>query len=85
VQITVSELVTNAIVHGTGHVTLKAGLHGDALRIEVVDQGTGNAPSIREQAEDDTGGWGLRIVDAVALRWGAFEGTTHVWAELPTS
>ena len=28
------------------------------------------------------GGQGLRIVQALSLDWGAFEGTTHVWAEL---
>ncbi|HEY2653884.1 MAG TPA: hypothetical protein VGI50_18320 [Solirubrobacteraceae bacterium] len=28
-------------------------------------------------------GRNLRIVDQLATTWGAFEGTTHVWAELP--
>ena len=42
-------------------------------------------PEIREQPADESGGWGLRIVDEVALQWGCFEGTTHVWVELPLS
>ena len=83
--IVVSELVTNAVVHGRGRITLEACLHGDRLRIEVVDEGTGKAPDVREQPENAVGGWGLRIVDTLALDWGAFEGTTHVWAELPAA
>ena len=78
----VSELVTNALVHGEGRIFLSAEQQGDVLRIEVVDEGSGEAPAIREQPDSAVGGWGLRIVDTVALRWGAFEGTTHVWAEI---
>ncbi len=79
----VSELVTNAFVHGEGRIHMGLQVNGDALRIEVVDEGTGEAPAIREQPDGGVGGWGLRIVDSISHRWGAFEGTTHVWAELP--
>ena len=82
-RIVVSELVTNALLHGEGRIVLHAGLDGGVLRLEVVDEGTGNVPAIRKQPEGGVGGWGLRIVDTLAYRWGAFEGTTHVWAELP--
>jgi len=82
-ELVVTELVTNAVVHGTGRIVLKTRLAGDRLRLEVVDEGTGNAPAIREQGDGDGGGWGLRIVDRLATDWGAFEGTTHVWADLP--
>ncbi len=81
-ELVVSELVTNAVVHGKGVITLKLELAGDSLRVEVVDEGAGAAPAIREQGADDGGGWGLRIVETLALEWGAYEGTTHVWAEL---
>lgn len=84
-RLVVSELVTNAITHGEGAVVLKAALEGGILRIEVVDEGTGEAPAIRERGADELGGRGLRIVDTVSVRWGAFEGTTHVWAELRSS
>ena len=40
------------------------------------------APAVRERASDETGGWGLQIVDQLALQWGVLEGTTHVWADL---
>lgn len=82
-KVVVSELVNNAFLHGAGEIVLNAQLHDDALRLEVVDQGTGHAPAIREQVEDDTGGWGLQLVQALSTRWGAFEGTTHVWADIP--
>lgn len=79
----VSELVNNAVVHGSGAVVLKTRLCAEGLRVEVIDEGTGNAAAIRDQGEGDGGGWGLRVVDALSTRWGAHEGTTHVWADLP--
>jgi hypothetical protein len=48
----------------------------------VIDDGQHQVPAGREQASDETGGWGLQIVDQLALQWGVFEGTTHVWADL---
>lgn len=78
-----SELVTNAWKHGEGTITLKAAHRPGAVRIEVIDEGSGAVPEIRPVDGDSSGGWGLRIVDEVALSWGCFEGTTHVWADLP--
>jgi serine/threonine-protein kinase RsbW len=83
-KLVATELVNNAVIHGEGRITLRVERHADTVRIEVVDEGIGNAPAIREEARsDDAGGRGLRIVDALAARWGTFEGTTHVWADLP--
>ena len=82
-QMVVSELVNNAVVHGSGAVALKAQLRGAVVRVEVIDEGSGNAPAVRDQGHEDGGGWGLRIVESLSTEWGAFEGTTHVWAELP--
>lgn|GEM_PF-1749091 len=77
-----SELVSNAYRHGVGEIELRVRLLRDRLRIEVIDEGRDRAPAVREQADDQVGGWGLQIVDQVALQWGVFEGTTHVWADL---
>jgi signal transduction histidine kinase len=83
-KLLVTELANNAVVHGEGRVRLRTEVRDDAVRIEVIDEGTGNAPAIREEArDDDTAGRGLQIVDTLAERWGTFEGTTHVWADLP--
>jgi anti-sigma regulatory factor (Ser/Thr protein kinase) len=84
-QLVTSELVTNAVQHGSGTIVLRLSLRGDHLRIEVTDEGTGAKPAIREQTEGRVGGWGLRVVEALALRWGAHADTTHVWADLPLS
>lgn len=81
----VSELVTNAVRHGKGVATVRADLNEDRLLVEVIDEGDGLERSIRRRDFEDVGGWGLRIVDAAASRWGVHEGTTHVWFELERS
>jgi anti-sigma regulatory factor (Ser/Thr protein kinase) len=79
-----SELVSNAWRHGEGEIELLVSTHDDRVRIEVTDKGRGQVPRVREKY-DESGGWGLRIVDQLSLRWGVSEGTTHVWAELSIS
>jgi hypothetical protein len=44
--------------------------------------GRGRAARITEQGPDEVGGFGLSLVEQVSAAWGAYEGTTHVWAEL---
>lgn len=78
-----SELVTNALRHGEGEIELRVRLGDRQVRLEVIDEGHRSAPSVRPRQPDETGGWGLRIVDQLAREWGVAEGTTHVWAELP--
>ena len=81
-QLLVSELVTNAVVHGRGRVTLRAELDDDRLLVEVIDDGDGFERIVRQRDFDSVGGRGLAIVDVLASRWGIHEGTTHVWFEL---
>ena len=81
----VSELVTNALLHGQGTITFRAGLDADRLLVEVIDQGSGFERVAREQDFDALSGWGLTIVEAEASRWGVHEGTTHVWFEIERS
>lgn len=78
----VSELVTNAVLHGRGSITLILQRDGDIARGEVIDEGGGFENQVRERGPHDTGGRGLVIVEALARRWGIHEGTTHVWFEL---
>jgi anti-sigma regulatory factor (Ser/Thr protein kinase) len=83
----VSELVTNSTRHaglrGAAAVRVSAELANGVLRIEVEDGGTNGAVIRRTPSRDRAGGFGLNIVDSLALRWGV-ESTpgTMVWVEL---
>ena len=77
----VSELVTNAVVHGRGAITLRIRVGADRLYGEVIDEGGGFEREVRERGPNDLTGRGLLIVDALSSRWGIHEGTTHVWFE----
>ena len=64
-----SELVTNAVVHGGGPITVRAVLDPSSLRVEVQDAGT----ELPERSATDvsrTGGRGLTIVDEFSREWG---------------
>jgi anti-sigma regulatory factor (Ser/Thr protein kinase) len=76
-----SELVTNAVVHGRGRITLSAQANDERLLVEVEDEGDGFERATTRRAEDP-GGWGLGLVEAESSRWGAHDGTSHVWFEL---
>ena len=78
----VSELVTNAVAHGRGAISLRLQVAGDGVHGEVIDDGGGFEQEVRDRGPDDFDGRGLQIVDALSTRWGIHEGTTHVWFEL---
>jgi serine/threonine-protein kinase RsbW len=85
VLLAVSELVTNAIVHGRGQIDVHVTLRSDLLRVEVCDEGGGVA-AIRptHDSGDHIGGWGLRMVDSIADRWESHRlspAQTVVWFE----
>ena len=81
-RIVLSELVGNAVEHGPRRapIVVTLSVSGALVRGEVTDQGDG-VVEIREAA-DEGGGYGLRLVDRIASRWGVFPGSTHVWFEL---
>jgi anti-sigma regulatory factor (Ser/Thr protein kinase) len=80
----VSELVTNAVMHGQGAIRLRLQLDGRDLRGEVIDDGSGFEHELRAAGPAATSGRGLLIVDRLTTRWGVHEGTTHVWFEMLT-
>ncbi|MGW2861590.1 ATP-binding protein [Streptomyces sp. NPDC001205] len=88
-QMCVTELVTNVITHvGPGTpATLAVSMSDTRLRIEVCDPNTRVLPTLLAPHEMDEGGRGMRIVDAIALRWGVILQTDSkvVWCELPTA
>ena len=81
-ELLVSEVATNAVVHGVGPITLRAALDDERLRVEVVDQGSGFERQLRRDGVDRVGGWGLEFVEDLSADWGVHEGSTHVWFEL---
>jgi anti-sigma regulatory factor (Ser/Thr protein kinase) len=81
-KLLVSELVTNAVVHGVGRIHLAGDLNADRLRLVVRDEGSGLEQAARGMSFRELRGHGLTIVGALSSRWGIHEGTTHVWAEV---
>lgn len=64
-----SELVTNAVRYGRGMVRLEVRTEPPAVRIEVHDDNPA-LPTLGPEDEAAEGGRGLRLVDALASRWG---------------
>jgi anti-sigma regulatory factor (Ser/Thr protein kinase) len=79
----VSELVTNAVKYGPEHEAIRLIISSDdrGTRFTVHDLGLGPLPEMRDQADPAPGGHGLRLVDALADRWGVERGSTRVWFE----
>lgn len=82
----VSELTTNALVHGVPPgrgFLLRVLPYGDGVRVEVHDSGDG-VPAIPRPAADAEGGRGLLLVEALADKWGVGERDPGqvVWCEL---
>ena len=80
----VSELATNAVIHGRGAIRLRLQVDAGDVWGEVIDAGGGFEHEIREAGPDATSGRGLLIVDRLTTRWGVHVGTTHVWFEMLT-
>ena len=88
-ELLASELVTNAVVHGEGPVTVRVWPGADGLRVEVSDHG-GGTPRLQDRLDvESEGGRGLGIVDGLASRWGVAPRTTGsgttVWFEMDGS
>ncbi|MCX4526384.1 MULTISPECIES: ATP-binding protein [unclassified Streptomyces] len=83
----VAELAANAVVHGLvpgRGFELRMVLLEGVLRIEVSDARRDRRPEVAPHAYQAESGYGLRLVDAVAVGWGVCDrvvGKT-VWAEL---
>ena len=87
VVLAVSELVTNALVHGHGDVHLHLSATEAVVRVEVTDRSS-RRPRVVDASPDATGGRGLHIVEVVSSRWGIDdngEGGKTVWCEIATS
>jgi hypothetical protein len=84
VQLVVSELVTNAVVHTQGDVHLDLTLTGDRLRIAVTDSLPRAPVKPRIVDWESTGGRGIMLVEAMSTAWGSVPvgGGKQVWSEI---
>jgi len=87
VQLLVSELVTNAVVHAGSDVEVAVRLLTDSIRIEVVDRAPTASVPLRPSSPDshDESGRGLLLVETMASAWGVepMDGGKAVWFEVP--
>lgn len=86
VALVVSELVTNAVLHGDGDVTLDVLVEANAVHIAVEDLDPGT-PQVTETGLDGDSGRGLALVAKVAAQWGVRYGAHGkvVWADVQAS
>lgn len=84
VQLLVSELVTNAVVHAGSRPNVAVMLLPHALRVEVADD-TSVAPAPRDASDADESGRGLFLLDELSSAWGVDLGDDGktVWFEVP--
>jgi len=84
VELLVSELVTNAVLHAASRPRLDVVVSEDVVRVSVFDDAAAALPRHREPDLDRPGGRGLHLLDQLASRWATepVEGGKVVWFEL---
>jgi anti-sigma regulatory factor (Ser/Thr protein kinase) len=80
----VSELVTNALLHGLPPLELRLSADGGRVRVEVFDAAGDHRPARQFAPLDAARGRGIEIVAALASRWGSAPAPTGkvVWFEV---
>jgi anti-sigma regulatory factor (Ser/Thr protein kinase) len=84
-ELILSEVVSNAVVHARSEPEVSVRLLEGFLRVEVADDSDA-MPEVRPVDEMDTGGRGLRILTSESTRWGIAPrpgGGKAVWFEVP--
>jgi PAS domain S-box-containing protein len=83
VALIVSELVTNAVLHTGSAPTLRLRTAAETIYVEVSDDDS-RPPRMRDPGDDDDGGRGLHLIEALSRRWNVRNTTAGkvVWAEI---
>jgi anti-sigma regulatory factor (Ser/Thr protein kinase) len=88
VTLLVSELVTNAVVHGRGEALVDIEVDGAVVTVGVSDDGGGTVKLASRFSWPETG-HGLTLVQAMSDRWGVEERSAtsgkRVWFQLACS
>jgi anti-sigma regulatory factor (Ser/Thr protein kinase) len=82
-ELLTSELVTNAVLHARGDVTVTVAVAEGVAEIGVSDRSS-DLPEQRSRSWRAEGGRGLRLVDLVAREWGVapVAGGKQIWCRL---
>ena len=84
VQLLVSEIVTNAILHARSRVLLTVRVIAKRIRVEVIDNSSQHP--VRQRVPDDAAaGRGMAIIDTLASSWGVDDVSSarkRVWFEV---
>ena len=84
VRLLVSELVTNSVQHAKvgpeESIRLSLSIGGEAVRVEIADDGPGFEPPVDSGGTERERGWGLFFVSQLATRWGV--DADCVWFEI---
>lgn len=85
-QLLTSELVTNALQHGAGDISVEVTRSPRTLRVSVDDE-SDNQPRHTTAGVEQIRGRGLMLVEALSSRWGVISRDTgkSVWFELRTA
>ena len=82
-ELLVSELVTNAVLHARSRSRLTIDSNGERVRVTVEDE-SAVAPRLREYGPEAATGRGVLLVDRLSTNWGVDfdDGGKRVWFEL---